>query len=95
MIECQVDYILRTLHHMERDDLAWVDVRPAVMAAYNEQLQYDIEHVDAWQGGCTTYYRVPSGRIVTQWPHSMARYRAMTDNPRPLDDYETHAHAHR
>ena len=94
MIECQVDYILRTLHHMERGGLAWVDVRPEVMDAYNEQLQHDIEHVDAWQGGCTTYYRVPSGRIVTQWPHSMARYRALTDNPDPLDDYETHAHAH-
>ena len=95
MIECQVDYILRTLHHMERDHLAWIDVRPDVMAAYNVQLQSDIENVQAWQGGCSTYYRVPSGRIVTQWPHSMARYRSLTDNPRPLDDYETHAHAHR
>jgi cyclohexanone monooxygenase len=95
MIECQVDYILRALHHMDRGGLAWVDVRADVMAAYNEQLQHDIEHVQAWQGGCTTYYRVPSGRIVTQWPHSMARYRALTDNPRPLDDYETHAHAQR
>jgi cyclohexanone monooxygenase len=93
MIECQVDYILRALHHMERDALAWVDVRPEVMASYNEQLQSDIENVDAWQGGCSTYYRVPSGRIVTQWPHSMARYRELTDNPHPLNDYETHAHA--
>ncbi len=89
MIESQVDYIVRLLQHMERDDVAWVDVRPEVMAAYNEQLQVDIEQVDVWQGGCSTYYRVPSGRIVTQWPHSMARYREVTDIPQPLDDYET------
>lgn len=30
-------------------------------AAYNQQLQLDIEHVDVWQGGCSTYYRVPVG----------------------------------
>jgi hypothetical protein len=58
------------------------------MAAYNEQLQLDIEQVEVWQGGCSTYYRVPSGRIVTQWPHSMTRYREWTDTADPLDAYE-------
>lgn len=89
MIECQADYVVRLLQRIEHDELAWVDVRPDVMAAYNERLQSDIEQVEVWQGGCSTYYRVPSGRIVTQWPHSMARYRELTDNPHPLDDYET------
>jgi cyclohexanone monooxygenase len=91
MIECQVDYVVRLLQHMERKDLACIDVRPEVMAAYNQQLQFDSEHVDVWQGGCSTYYRVPSGRIVTQWPHSMARYRELTDTDHPLEDYETRA----
>jgi cation diffusion facilitator CzcD-associated flavoprotein CzcO len=88
MIECQVDYVLRLLQHMQRDDLTWIDVRPDVMAAYNQQLQLDIEQVEVWQGGCSTYYRVPSGRIVTQWPHSMTRYREWTDTADPLDAYE-------
>jgi len=92
MIECQVDYVVRLLQCMEREDLAWIDVRPDVMAAYDEQLQLDIEQVETWQGGCHTYYRVPSGRIVTQWPHSMSRYREWTDTAHPLDAYEvTHA----
>ena len=92
MIECQVDYVVRLLQRMEHEDLAWIDVHPDVMAAYNRQLQLDIEQVEVWQGGCSTYYRVPSGRIVTQWPHSMDRYRELTDTPHPLDAYETHAH---
>ena len=91
MIEGQVDYVVRALQSMERASLAWIDVRSDVMAAYNQQLQSDIEHVDVWQGGCSTYYRVPSGRIVTQWPHSMAHYRELTDTMHPLDAYETHA----
>jgi cation diffusion facilitator CzcD-associated flavoprotein CzcO len=94
MIECQVDYVVRSLECMEREHLAWIDVRPDVMAAYNQQLQTDIGHVEVWQGGCSTYYRVPSGRIVTQWPHSMARYRELTATLDPLEDYETHARDH-
>ena len=36
-----------------------------------------------WQAGCRGYYRVPSGRIVTQWPGSMSEYRARTQHPDP------------
>lgn len=90
MIECQVDYAVRMLQHMEHEGIAAIDVRPEVMAAYNEDLQTDIENVEVWQGGCSTYYRVPSGRIVTQWPHSMARYREITE-ARSLNDYDTTA----
>ncbi len=88
MIECQVDYVVRLLQAMEREGLASVDVRPDVMAAYNDQLQQDIEGVETWQGGCSTYYRVPSGRIVTQWPHSMGRYKEWTDTFEPLEAFE-------
>ncbi len=96
MIECQVDYVVRLLQAMDRERLAWIDVRPEVMAAYDEQLQLDIEGVETWQGGCSTYYRVPSGRIVTQWPHSMSRYKEWTDTPHPLEGFEVnHARSRR
>jgi cation diffusion facilitator CzcD-associated flavoprotein CzcO len=88
MIECQVKYIVRMLQRMEADDLAWVDVRPEVMAAYDEQLQRDLDEVTVWHAGCHQYYRVPSGRIVTQWPHSMYAYRDLTTAPDPPDAYE-------
>ena len=79
MIECQVDYVMRQLRRLEEDDLAWIDVRQEVMDAYNDALQQDLAGVDVWQAGCNGYYRVPSGRIVTQWPHSMSEYRARTE----------------
>jgi hypothetical protein len=89
MIECQVSYILRQLDRMTEEGLAWIDVRPDVMAQYNDELQRDIDKVDVWQAACQGYYRSPSGRIVTQWPHTMAEFRDRTMRPDP-DAYDAH-----
>jgi len=87
MIECEVEYVLRMLQRMDTDGLAWVEVRPGTMAAYNEQLQRDLDEVTVWDAGCHQYYRGPNGRIVTQWPHSMYAYRDRTLEPDPVDAY--------
>jgi cation diffusion facilitator CzcD-associated flavoprotein CzcO len=71
MIEFQADHVLRQIQRIEREDLAWIDVKHAAMAAYNDELQRDIASIELWQAGCTDYYRAPSGRVVTQWPRSM------------------------
>jgi cation diffusion facilitator CzcD-associated flavoprotein CzcO len=75
MIECQVDYIVRKLQAMRVQNVAWIDVRRDAMDDYNAALQRDIAAVGPWQGSCSNYYRAPSGRIVTQWPHDMTSYR--------------------
>jgi cation diffusion facilitator CzcD-associated flavoprotein CzcO len=71
MIEYQADHVLRQIQRIEREGLAWIDVRPAAMAAYNAEIQHELAGFEMWQGGCNDYYRAPSGRIVTQWPRSM------------------------
>ncbi len=88
MIECQVDYVMQVLEQMDERDLAWVDVRGDVMDEYNAALQDDLAGVEVWQAGCNGYYRVPSGRIVTQWPHSMSEYHERTQHA-DLDAFET------
>jgi cyclohexanone monooxygenase len=78
-IECQVGYVLRHITRMDDEHLAWIDVKPEAMAVYNRTLQSELEAVVVWNSGaCRDYYRHPSGRIVTQWPHSMGRYRDAT-----------------
>jgi cation diffusion facilitator CzcD-associated flavoprotein CzcO len=81
MIECQVAYVMRQVARLDREALAWVDVRPEVMADYNRALQDDLDHVDVWSASCNNYYRGPSGTIVTQWPHTMTEYEARTATP--------------
>ncbi|MEX1007633.1 MAG: NAD(P)/FAD-dependent oxidoreductase [Acidimicrobiia bacterium] len=88
MIECQVAYIMRQLARLDDEALAWIDVRPDVMAVYNRSLQDDLDHVEVWNASCNNYYRGPSGRIVTQWPHTMSDYEARTAKPDD-DAYET------
>ena len=83
MLECQVATVLRQLGRLRDERLAWVDVRREAMDRYNEQLQAEIARVDVWQAGCRGYYRGPSGRIVTQWPHTMAEYRDRSERPDP------------
>ncbi len=89
MLECQAAYIARTVGRLEHDDLAWVDVRPEVLDEYDADVQRAVEEITVWNSGCHHYYRVGSGRIVTQWPYSMYRYREMTEAPDPDDAYET------
>ena len=78
MLECQVAYLVRHLQRMDAEGLDWIDVRPEVVEAYNAGLQRDLDQVSVWQAGCHNYYRGPGGRIVTQWPHTMAAYRERT-----------------
>lgn len=78
MIEHQVEHVLLHLHRILDEDLAWVDVRPEAMELYNREVQTAIDAVEVWQAGCNGYYRSPNGRIVTQWPSSMAEYGRLT-----------------
>ena len=81
MLESQVGYVVRQLQRMRAEELAWIDVRADAMARYNDKIQRDIAAVSVWQAGCNGYYRSPSGRVVTQWPHTMAEFRRRTQQP--------------
>jgi cation diffusion facilitator CzcD-associated flavoprotein CzcO len=83
MIESQVDYALRQIERIANERLAWLDVRPEAMEHYNEEIQRAIEGVSVWNAGCSGYYRSPSGRVVTQWPHSMSEYHERASKPDP------------
>ena len=87
MIESQVEYSLQQIQRIAEERLAWIDVRPEPMERYNEAIQQAIARVDVWQQNCNTYYRSPTGRVVTQWPHSMSEFQRLTADAR-LDAFE-------
>ena len=78
MIEYQVAHIVRQLERLRDEHLAWVDVKPGPMAAYNDEVQEKIKRIDVWQADCNGYYKSRTGRIVTQWPFSMTEYERRT-----------------
>jgi cation diffusion facilitator CzcD-associated flavoprotein CzcO len=81
MLEIQVDYILRQLKRLEREHLRFIDLRPEVEARYNQSMQQEIRAVEVWQASCGNYYSADSGRIVTQWPHTIDEFWARTVRP--------------
>jgi cation diffusion facilitator CzcD-associated flavoprotein CzcO len=89
MLERQVDYIMRQIRRMDDEKLAWIDIKKDVMNQFNDKLQKDIANVEVWQAECGNefYYRSESGRLVTQWPHSMDEFTAQTtrDNAHEFD----------
>ncbi len=80
MLEYQVDHIIAHLDWMIADKLASIDVTNEALSAYNDDLQRAIANVSVWQADCTSYYRAPSGRVVTQWPFSMTEFRDRTQH---------------
>lgn len=86
MIEYHVEHAMLHIERLASEGLAWVDVKPDTMQAYNEQLQRDIQNVKVWYAGCTDYYRAgPSGRIVTQWPRTMGEHHRALATLDPSD----------
>jgi hypothetical protein len=80
MLEYQVEYMVRLLDAMKEARVDWIDVRREVMKDFNATLQSELDGVAVWQASCNGYYRAPSGRIVTQWPHNFSKYRARVDS---------------
>jgi cation diffusion facilitator CzcD-associated flavoprotein CzcO len=61
----------------------YLDVRPEAEKRYNDRLSADLERT-IWTR-CDSYFRSPTGRIVTQWPYTELEYARRTWRLRPRD----------
>ena len=66
----------------------FVDVRPDIEKRFNDRISENLERT-IWTR-CESYYRSPSGRVVTQWPHSELDYARATWRLRPRDWIHAH-----
>ena len=69
----------------------YLEVRPDVERRYNERLSADLERTIWTQ--CDSYFRSPTGRIVTQWPHTELEYARRTWRLRPRDWVHRRGHS--
>ncbi|MDT5173647.1 MAG: hypothetical protein QOG37_898 [Mycobacterium sp.] len=61
----------------------YLEVRTEAEKRFNERLSADLER-SIWTQ-CTSYFRSPSGRVVTQWPYTELEYARRTWRVRPRD----------
>jgi cyclohexanone monooxygenase len=90
MIEYEAQYAVKAIQAMDDAGVDWIDVRPEVMDAYNTELQAALDGIEVWKGGCSHYYLSETGRMVTQYPHSMFHYRDSVAQPN-LEEFEVGA----
>jgi cation diffusion facilitator CzcD-associated flavoprotein CzcO len=87
MIECQTSYIMDAIRHLMQDDLKYLDVRPPVMAAFNQSLQRELANSN-WALTDHSWYKNAAGKITNNWPGSTIRYWWRTRRV-DLADYRT------
>jgi cation diffusion facilitator CzcD-associated flavoprotein CzcO len=75
MLMQQAKYIVRSVRRMARGGLSSLEVRPMWAAGYDAWLQSKVE-ATAWAVS-SNYYKVPSGKVVTQWPSTPQHYATL------------------
>jgi cation diffusion facilitator CzcD-associated flavoprotein CzcO len=84
ILEAQARYVVQMLDALERLGIDALEVSPDAFAAYNAELDHDLEGT-VWTA-CDSYFRTASGHIATQLPHPSSWYRRRARRVR-LGDY--------
>ena len=82
MHEAQANYVMSALRMLRRRRFGSLDVRKRVMDRYNHRIQAAMAGT-VWTAGCHNYFRIASGKVVTQLPYSGGRYWLRTRFVRP------------
>lgn len=72
-IEPQVQFVMRAVQACQARRARWLDVRPEVMAAFNDEVQQRLAP-SVWMQ-CLSWYRADSGRNVAIWPGYTREFR--------------------
>ena len=77
MIESQINYVSDAIKKMKKMDVASVDVRPSVQAAFIDKIQASMKRT-IWTTGCDSWYLDANGKNWTTWPGFTFAFRWMT-----------------
>jgi cation diffusion facilitator CzcD-associated flavoprotein CzcO len=85
MLESQIRYVMEALRAMRERDVAALEVRPDVQAAWNDQLQERLAG-SVWDtGGCSSWYLDSNGRNSVMWPDFTFKFRRRASAFDPAD----------
>ena len=70
MLEAQARYVVQAVRRVAAG--ARLDVRPEVAADFDAEMQQRLAG-SVW-AACTSWYRTPGGRVVTNWPGLVQEY---------------------
>jgi cation diffusion facilitator CzcD-associated flavoprotein CzcO len=82
--ESQIRYVLEAIEELRRSGARYLDVRPEVQRAFNDELQ-ELLADSVWTAGCSNWYRTESGKVVNNWPGLVSEYERRTRELDPTD----------
>lgn len=91
MLESQFRYVTNYLRRLERDNLGYMDVKPARQAAFNRKLQDSLTG-SVWTQ-CRSWYVNDTGKITNNWPGFTFQFRHITSQLKAADYHATPASA--
>jgi cation diffusion facilitator CzcD-associated flavoprotein CzcO len=85
MIESQVHYAMKAIEYMDRHRVFSIDVKPNVQDKYNLEIQEKLSKTVWNTGGCSSWYKLPSGKNTTLWPGFTFEFRNVLNQFNPGD----------
>lgn len=76
-IESQIRYILQYLRTLRGNPNEYIDIKPEVQKAFNEDVQRRFKGT-TWTSGCNSWYLTADGKNTTLWPSFSWQYRLRT-----------------
>ncbi|MEJ7597952.1 MAG: alpha/beta hydrolase fold domain-containing protein [Kofleriaceae bacterium] len=85
MMESQIEHVLGALDHMARHDVAAIEPRPEVQAAFADEVQAKMKGTVWTAGGCQSWYLDANGRNTTLWPGFVTTFKRRVERFRPAE----------
>jgi cation diffusion facilitator CzcD-associated flavoprotein CzcO len=84
-LECQFNYILDAVRHLQTPGFKWLDVRPEAQMAWREEMEERSKRTVWTSGGCHNWYVNDKGQNTNNWPGPWLEYRRRTKRINPGD----------
>ena len=83
VIEAQMEYLMRAIRTALDAGAASIEVRAGAEAAYTDWVHREMERTVWHDGGCASWYRSRSGRVVAMFPGFSFSFRRLARRFRP------------
>ena len=77
MIESQMAYIMQCVEKVQKYDLQTIEVTPEAEQRYTDRVQSEMTKTVWHTGGCDSWYKSESGRVVAMFPGFTFMFRLM------------------
>jgi cation diffusion facilitator CzcD-associated flavoprotein CzcO len=82
-LECQFTYVLDAVRRLRDDAIAWIDLKPDVLARWHREME-ERSATTQWMTGGDNWY-VNNGVNTNNWPGPWLEYRRRTHRLNPAD----------